>query len=83
MADRVLVAISKYYKHISDELEAGALEALEAAGATVTVMEVPGAFELPGLIAIRLCLWRKRPRSDGPDRAASPGDWLRHPDRRE
>ncbi|WP_290482665.1 6,7-dimethyl-8-ribityllumazine synthase, partial [Hyphomonas sp. UBA3601] len=52
MADRVLVAISKYYKHISDELEAGALEALEAAGATVTVMEVPGAFELPGLIAM-------------------------------
>ena len=35
MADRVLVAISKYYKHISDELEAGALEALEAAGAKV------------------------------------------------
>jgi len=52
MADRVLVAISKYYKHISDELEAGALEALEAAGAKVTVMEVPGAFELPGLIAM-------------------------------
>ena len=40
MAERVLVAISRYYKHISDELEAGALEALEAAGAKVTVMEV-------------------------------------------
>ena len=52
MADRVLVAISRYYKHISDELEAGCLEVLEAAGAKVTVMEVPGAFELPGLIAM-------------------------------
>ena len=31
MTDRVLVAISRYYKHIADELEAGALEALEAA----------------------------------------------------
>ena len=52
MADRVLIAISRYYKHISDELELGAMEALEAAGAKVTVMEVPGAFELPGLIAM-------------------------------
>ena len=52
MAPRVLVAISRYYRHISDELEAGALEVLEAAGAKVTVMEVPGAFEIPGLIAM-------------------------------
>ncbi|MEX1252001.1 MAG: 6,7-dimethyl-8-ribityllumazine synthase [Hyphomonas sp.] len=52
MADRVLIAISRYYKHISDELEAGALEVLEAAGAKITVMEVPGAFEIPGLIAM-------------------------------
>jgi 6,7-dimethyl-8-ribityllumazine synthase len=52
MADRVLIAISRYYKHISDELEAGAMEVLNAAGAKVTVMEVPGAFEIPGLIAM-------------------------------
>ena len=52
MADRVLIAISRYYKHISDEMEAGALEVLDAAGAKVTVMEVPGAFEIPGLIAM-------------------------------
>ena len=31
---------------------AGAMEVLEAADAKVTVMEVPGAFELPGLIAM-------------------------------
>ncbi len=52
MADRVLIAISRCYKKISDEIEAGAMEVLEAAGAKITVMEVPGAFELPGLIAM-------------------------------
>ena len=52
MTDRVLVAISRYYKDIADELEAGALEVLEAAGARVTTMEVPGAFELPGIAAM-------------------------------
>lgn len=52
MADRVLLAISRYYKDIADELEAGAMEVLEAAGATVSIMEVPGAFELPGVVAM-------------------------------
>lgn len=52
MADRVLIAVSYYYRHISEELVAGATEVLEAAGAKVTVMEVPGAFELPGVIAM-------------------------------
>jgi 6,7-dimethyl-8-ribityllumazine synthase len=52
MADRVLIAVSYYYKHISEELLAGAVEVLETADAKVTIMEVPGAFELPGLIAM-------------------------------
>ena len=52
MTDRVLLAISRYYKDIADELEAGAMEVLEAAGANVTTMEVPGAFELPGIAAM-------------------------------
>jgi 6,7-dimethyl-8-ribityllumazine synthase len=52
MADRVLIAISRYYKDIADEMEAGAMEVLEAAGAKVTVLEVPGAFELPGVVAM-------------------------------
>ena len=52
MTDRVLIAISRYYKDIADELEAGAMEVLEAAGARVTTMEVPGAFELPGIAAM-------------------------------
>ena len=51
MTDRVLLAISRYYKDIADELEAGVMEVLEAAGAEVTTMEVPGAFELPGIVS--------------------------------
>ena len=35
MADRVLIAISYYYRHISEELLAGATEVLEKAGAKV------------------------------------------------
>lgn len=52
MADRVLVATSRYYDKISRELEAGAIEVLEAAGAVVELIEVPGAFEVPGVIAM-------------------------------
>lgn len=52
MADRVLVATSRYYDKISRELEAGAMEVLEGAGAVVETIEVPGAFEVPGVIAM-------------------------------
>ncbi|MEN0077858.1 MAG: 6,7-dimethyl-8-ribityllumazine synthase [Pseudomonadota bacterium] len=52
MADRVLVATSRYYEKISLELEAGADAVLSAAGAVVETIEVPGAFELPGIIAM-------------------------------
>lgn len=52
MSARVMVATSRYYAHISAELEAGCLEVLEAAGATVETVEVPGAFEVPGIIAM-------------------------------
>lgn len=52
MTDRVLLATSRYYEKITLELEAGAMEVLEAAGAKVELIEVPGAFELPGVIAM-------------------------------
>lgn len=52
MTDRVLMAVSRYYKEIADEMEAGAMEVLKAAGAKVTTMDVPGAFELPGIVAM-------------------------------
>ena len=49
---RVLIATSRYYDHITLELEAGANEVLAAAGAEVETVEVPGALEVPGLIAM-------------------------------
>lgn len=52
MSDRVLLATSRYYEEITRELEAGAMEVLEAAGAKVETIVVPGAFELPGVIAM-------------------------------
>ncbi|MEL6566833.1 MAG: 6,7-dimethyl-8-ribityllumazine synthase [Pseudomonadota bacterium] len=52
MADRVLIATSRYYEKISLELEAGVNEVLSAAGAQVETIEVPGAFEVPGVIAM-------------------------------
>lgn len=49
---RVLIATSRYYDHITLELEAGANEVLAAADAEVETVEVPGALEVPGLIAM-------------------------------
>lgn len=49
---RVLIATSRYYEHITLELEAGAGEVLEAAEAVVETIEVPGALEVPGVIAM-------------------------------
>ena len=52
MAHRILIATSRYYDHISRELEAGALEALSDEDVVPEVIEVPGAFEVPGIIAM-------------------------------
>ena len=49
---RVLIATSRYYEHITLELEAGAGEVLAAADAVVETIEVPGALELPGVITM-------------------------------
>ncbi len=48
---RFAVVVSKYHDFVTVRLERGALAALEAAGARaddITVVRVPGAFELPG-----------------------------------
>lgn len=50
----VLVAISRYYEDIAEELLRGAIGVLDGAGATHEVHEVPGAFELPAAIAIAM-----------------------------
>lgn len=51
---RILIVNSPYYAHISDELEKGAREALEASGehCEIETIMVPGAFEVPGAIAM-------------------------------
>jgi 6,7-dimethyl-8-ribityllumazine synthase len=48
---RFAVVVSKYHDFVTVRLERGALAALEAAGVRaedITVVRVPGAFELPG-----------------------------------
>ena len=51
---RILIVNSPYYAHISEELEKGAREALEASGepCEIETIMVPGAFEVPGAIAM-------------------------------
>jgi 6,7-dimethyl-8-ribityllumazine synthase len=47
---RFALVVSKYHDFVTDRLQAGAVAALAAAGARpddVTVVRVPGAFELP------------------------------------
>lgn len=51
---RALIVEARYYQGISDELLAGARAALEAAGASVEVITVPGALEVPVAMAMVL-----------------------------
>lgn len=47
---RFAIVVSKYHDFVTDRLEAGALSALAAAGVRsedITIVRVPGAFELP------------------------------------
>jgi 6,7-dimethyl-8-ribityllumazine synthase len=48
---RILIVVGDFYAHIADELVAGAVEALEASGAEHDLVKVPGAFEIPAVIA--------------------------------
>lgn len=49
---KVLIVVAPYYKDIADQLIKGAKTAIEAAGASWDLIEVPGALEVP--TAIRL-----------------------------
>jgi 6,7-dimethyl-8-ribityllumazine synthase len=47
---RIALVVSKYHDFVTDRLQAGALAALEAAGVdanSITIVRVPGAFEIP------------------------------------
>lgn len=56
MPDRphLLIVEARFYDDISDELLAGAANALENAGATFDRITVPGALEVPAAIAMAL-----------------------------
>lgn len=49
---KLLIVVAPYYKDVADNLVAGAKAEAEAAGASVEVIEVPGALEIPTAIAI-------------------------------
>jgi 6,7-dimethyl-8-ribityllumazine synthase len=48
----ILIVEAPYYHDIANELRAGAVAALDAAGASYEVVTVPGAFEIPAAIAL-------------------------------
>ena len=54
MSDKphLLVVRAPFYEDIIAELTRGALLALDAAGATYEVIDVPGAFEIPAVVAM-------------------------------
>ena len=48
----VLIVNSPYYEHVSEELVAGAVAALEEAGATYDQVNVPGVLEVPAAVSM-------------------------------
>jgi len=59
----VALVEARFYSDISDELAAGAIAALDAAGASIERVAVPGALEIPAAIAILAA--RRARRIDG------------------
>ena len=49
---KLLIVVAPYYKDIADNLVAGAVAEIEAAGGTYEICEVPGALEVPTAISI-------------------------------
>lgn len=49
---KLAIVVSPYYKDIADNLIKGARDEAEKAGATVEIIEVPGALEIPPAIRI-------------------------------
>lgn len=51
MAGRFLIIEARFYEAIADELASGAIAEIEAAGATYERIAVPGALEIPQVLA--------------------------------
>lgn len=51
-APHLLIVEARFYEDIADELVKGAADAITAAGGTFDRISVPGAFEIPGAIAM-------------------------------
>ena len=49
---KLLIVVSPYYKNIADNMVAGAIAEIEAAGGTYEITEVPGALEIPTAVGI-------------------------------
>ncbi|WP_246018237.1 6,7-dimethyl-8-ribityllumazine synthase [Pelagibacterium montanilacus] len=64
---RILIVEARFYDDLADAQLAGAKAALEAAGARVDVVTVPGALEIPAAIAFAIEAGREgtRTRYDG------------------
>jgi 6,7-dimethyl-8-ribityllumazine synthase len=60
---RILLVEARFYDEIADLLLAGAMWALEDAGAKVERITVPGSLEIPAAIAIALAAAKKRRRA--------------------
>lgn len=50
----ILIVEARFYDDLADTLLAGAVAALDAAGATYDVVTVPGALEIPAVISFAL-----------------------------
>lgn len=50
LGPHILIAVSRFYKDISEQLLSGAGECLQERGATYEIIDVPGAFELPAAV---------------------------------
>jgi 6,7-dimethyl-8-ribityllumazine synthase len=59
---RVLIVEARFYDEIADHLLSGARSALEVAGAEIDIVTVPGALEIPGVVAMA-----QRAAAENPD----------------
>src|SRR5262252_54584 len=57
----VLIVEARFYEDIADEMVRGAMQALDAAGASHERLSVPGAFEIPAAIAMAIEAQTKDP----------------------